>query len=439
MLFRFKFWNKDELDAEIAGLNGQVRRFQDARDRLVELANKPGQDAPKGDNPGSALAPPPSTIDSATKAIERQIAALRLQSETLGMSTAEASLHKLAMDGATPAQLASARAALQSVEAYERQAEAIRQINEAEESTNRDAISIIDALMTEEEAIRQSYERRRQIILESTILTAEARNEAMIRLERERDEQLLQITGSYWERYLAAAETSLTSFDELSGNVIDNFGSRFGNTIESMVFDAQSLGDAVSGLAEGMARSVVNALGEMAAQWLAYQAIQLLVGRTTQSSGAAALIGTAQATAAQAALAAYASTAAIPMVGPALAPGAALTATAATAPMVAAVSAASLMGMAHDGIDSIPREGTWLLDKGERVVDRRTNEDLKDFLSDGGGSKGDVIVHNTITVQAGEGMSKEEAQRTGAELGRQVDAMIVKAIAREKRPGGLLS
>lgn len=41
----------------------------------------------------------------------------------------------------------------------------------------------------------------------------------------------------------------------------------------------------------------------------------------------------------------------------------------------------SLAGMAHDGIDDIPREGTWLLDKGERVVDSRTNSDLKNYLS----------------------------------------------------------
>lgn len=39
-------------------------------------------------------------------------------------------------------------------------------------------------------------------------------------------------------------------------------------------------------------------------------------------------------------------------------------------------------GMAHDGISEIPREGTWLLDGGERVVDQRTNEDLKEFLND---------------------------------------------------------
>jgi hypothetical protein len=42
----------------------------------------------------------------------------------------------------------------------------------------------------------------------------------------------------------------------------------------------------------------------------------------------------------------------------------------------------SPVGMAHDGIDNVPTEGTWLLDGGERVVDQRTNEDLKSFLND---------------------------------------------------------
>ncbi|MDR2870336.1 MAG: hypothetical protein LBV04_07800 [Deferribacteraceae bacterium] len=46
-----------------------------------------------------------------------------------------------------------------------------------------------------------------------------------------------------------------------------------------------------------------------------------------------------------------------------------------------AMVAPILVGQAHDGIDSIPREGTWLLDKGERVIDSRTNEDLKAFIA----------------------------------------------------------
>jgi len=73
----------------------------------------------------------------------------------------------------------------------------------------------------------------------------------------------------------------------------------------------------------------------------------------------------------------------------------------------AAVAGAAVMGsfvlgsaigaMAHDGITDIPREGTWLLDKGERVVDSKTNQDLKSFLKEGGGqSVGDTTVNVTI-------------------------------------------
>ncbi len=54
---------------------------------------------------------------------------------------------------------------------------------------------------------------------------------------------------------------------------------------------------------------------------------------------------------------------------------------------VMSMKSVSPNGMAHDGIDNIPKEGTWLLDGGERVVDQRTNGDLKDFLEsnkDGG-------------------------------------------------------
>lgn len=346
------------------------------------------------------------------KNLKQQISALELQAQMLGMSATEATLYKLSMDGASESQLASARNALQAVEAYEKQAEALRQVNEAEENTNREAVSIIDALMTEEEAIRASYERRRQIIMDATLLSAEERNEAMIRLEQERDEKLLEVNGSYWERYLAAAEESLASFDELAGTVVEGFSSRFGDAFESMVFDAESLGDAVSGLAEGMARSVVNALGQMAAQWLAYQAVQLLVGKTTQSSAASAMATNAQASALQAGINAYASAAAIPITGWAMAPAAMASALAVTEPMAAAVSGLALAGMAHDGIDSVPREGTWLLDKGERVVDQRTNADLKDFLSSGGEGGGDMTVSVNLIEDSSKAGKVEKTQNS---------------------------
>lgn len=441
VLFRFKFWNREELDAEIAGLNGQVQRFQKARDRLIDLSNKPGAETPKGDGSGApTIAPPPEKTDKATQAIDRQIQALRLQADTLGMTADQVELYRLASEGASDIQLQKAAAALEAVSAYEKQAEAIQLVNAAEEQSNREAASILESLRTEEEQIRESYERRRQIIIDATLLTEQQKNTALLALKQEHDEQMIQANGSYWERYMLAAQENLTSFDELSSVMLENFTGRFGDAFESMVFDAESLGDAVSGLAEGMARSVVNALGQMAAQWLAYQAVQLLVGKTTQSSAAAGMISNATAASHQAALNAYASTAAIPMVGPAMAPAAAAAATAATAPMVAAVSAASLMGMAHDGIDNIPKEGTWLLDRGERVVDRRTNSDLKDYLAGkgGGGGAPQITIHAPVTVEGQAGMSEAEARKQGQVTADAINAVVMTRIERESRPGGLL-
>ncbi len=49
---------------------------------------------------------------------------------------------------------------------------------------------------------------------------------------------------------------------------------------------------------------------------------------------------------------------------------------------VGLIAGQTIAGMAHDGIDNIPKEGTWLLDGGERVLNPRQNEDLTRFLQE---------------------------------------------------------
>ncbi|HBB3241085.1 TPA: hypothetical protein KAD13_003404 [Escherichia coli] len=67
---------------------------------------------------------------------------------------------------------------------------------------------------------------------------------------------------------------------------------------------------------------------------------------------------------------------------------------------IANIKSTNVSGMAHDGIDNIPREGTWLLDKGERVVDQRTNGDLKDFLAaqKSGGNSQPIEVNAPLNI-----------------------------------------
>ncbi|WP_417451277.1 hypothetical protein [Kordiimonas sp.] len=51
------------------------------------------------------------------------------------------------------------------------------------------------------------------------------------------------------------------------------------------------------------------------------------------------------------------------------------------ATVTGAAQLAAVKGQAHDGIDNIPSTGTYLLEAGERVVDRRLNADLSRFLA----------------------------------------------------------
>ncbi len=169
-----------------------------------------------------------------------------------------------------------------------------------------------------------------------------------------------------------AAEFVTGSLETLSDGLADSFVSILDGT--------KSVGDAFADLAATMVKSIVGALAKMAAEWLVYQAVQLLAGKSAQAAAVPALVANATAMSLQAQIAAFASTAAIPIVGPFLAPGAAVAAAAFTAPLVAGVAAAGVAGMAHDGIDSIPETGTWLLQKGERVTTAQTSAKLDKTL-----------------------------------------------------------
>ena len=61
--------------------------------------------------------------------------------------------------------------------------------------------------------------------------------------------------------------------------------------------------------------------------------------------------------------------------------GAMASVAAATANIITNLQAVRMpTGQAHDGIDYVPKEGTWILDKGERVVRPSDNRKLTDFL-----------------------------------------------------------
>lgn len=122
-----------------------------------------------------------------------------------------------------------------------------------------------------------------------------------------------------------------------------------------------------------------------------------------------------------------------------------------TASIISTIQGTNLKGMAHDGIDNIPREGTWLLDKGERVVDSRTNADLKKFLSSQNNqnrSNGKSVVNvkiinngQPVNAQVESNETADGVELTVTLLSKMEDVankVYTKRQAQDIRPGGFL-
>lgn len=93
--------------------------------------------------------------------------------------------------------------------------------------------------------------------------------------------------------------------------------------------------------------------------------------------------------------------------------------------LVQQIMGASLTGMAHDGITNVPQEGTWLLQKGERVMSAQQNADFTNFMNGGGasgaGGTPNVTIHQSIQVSGNGDKALTDAMnraaRDGAEQG----------------------
>lgn len=105
---------------------------------------------------------------------------------------------------------------------------------------------------------------------------------------------------------------------------------------------------------------------------------------------------------------------------------------------VGIMAAQTIQGMAHNGIDNIPREGTWLLDGGERVLNPKQNQDLTRFLNDRqSANNGSISIKVEVndSVVSTSGANTQDQKQLGQMIGNAVRAVI----RQEQRQGGLLA
>lgn len=279
-----------------------------------------------------------------------------------------------------------------------------------------------------------------------------------------------------WANYADAARDYSAQAADFTNTALSEATSGLGTFFSDVASGAEDADDALGDMVGNFAKSMLKALGDMAAQWLIYQGVQLLVGKATQAGAATTLGANAAAMSLQAGLNAYASTAAIPIIGPAAAPAAMATALTVTGPLAQAVGMTALSGMAHDGIDSVPEDGSWFLQKGERVTTAQTSAKLDAMLSridnglsgaqpqaqigvgslessgngrlamvgSGGGAGAptggpvQIVYSPQVTVQAQPGMSDQDARRQGEMMEEGQEARFRRFLQREMGQNGLL-
>ena len=224
-------------------------------------------------------------------------------------------------------------------------------------------------------------------------------------------ERLLTEIPEIWESLTERIGEYAGQFSELWDNTFDLFTEHFHEAIATMLLEGESFSEVMRNVAGGFAKSMVAALVEIATNRLTLWAMEKGILGQQAKGDVARIQGEAQAGVELASLNAYSSTAAIPVTGPAQAPGASAVARAFTQPMAiaaTAAAAASLAGMAHSGINDIPEQGTWLLDKNERVLSSGQNKDLTDFLTDEGSHSPEINNQFTFVIEAGAGQQADE-------------------------------
>lgn len=220
-----------------------------------------------------------------------------------------------------------------------------------------------------------------------------------------------------WANWAEEAQNYSAQAAEFVTGTLDTLSDGLAESFMSILDGTKSVGEAFADLGKQMVAAIVGALVKMAAQWIVYQGVQLLVGSTTSAAAVvqAGITGSAIATA-------YAPAAALASLASFGANS--VPASAALISTTGLAQGLALAGMAHDGIDAVPETGTWLLQKGERVTTASTSAKLDKTLDDV--SKGTNTRGGNTVVNMYEDPNKagQVVESEGDQGERQIDIFV---------------
>lgn len=304
--------------------------------------------------------------------ILNELSALERAVATWGMTAEEVKLYDLAMQGATAAQLEYAQSLLDTLAGLEKA--------KAEEEAY---LQLVKDLRTEEERLTDEF-RGRIAVLDAMAASTRIASDEYAEMARRVAEAAFtaapefgglapEVGGAAGELLrIDKAQEQLQAWYDAQLEMLNKFRAERADL--NAQWDAQE--EALKREHEAKLAEIEKAR-QMASLGLAGDFFRQMTALQKSESSKARAIGKAAAIAEtvintyRAATAAYAAMAGIPVVGPALGVAAASAAIAAGMANVAAIQ-----GQAHDGIMSVPEDGTWYLKKGERVTTAETSAKL---------------------------------------------------------------
>ena len=212
-------------------------------------------------------------------------------------------------------------------------------------------------------------------------------------------------------------ETAKILFDSMQ-NAINGVS----NAIGAALTEGKNLGDSLKQVTKQVLKQVIASFVQMGLQRTVLSAITRAAVTQEASAEAGRAVGMTGANY-------MASMAAAPFPVNLTAPAVAAAGMAQAASLFAAGAAQgkALGGIAHGGLDYVPKESTYLLDKGERVLSPNQNRDLTQFINGGGGNS--LVVEN-MSISVFENITSPDALRgmTDEEIGEEIATHIVRGL-----------
>ena len=371
-------------------------------------------------------------LRSYSQGLYQQLASLTLSGDALYY-------YKAALKGGTAEQIAANAELLKAIDARKEEVKAIQEqenaVKKLQNEISKSVNQAIDQKKKDEEsakdaaakmalrgldqitllALQQEKERAQLIAdLKMKFISRKEYSDAVIGLNRQMADALREIDAkslednkTYLQKWFEQTQETLMNMDAMSANVAQGIETGFADSFGSFLKGTKTAEEAMKGLVVSVGQNMAQMVADMIAQYMAYHVMQRLVGKTTQASEATAMSLNAAAMSQMAGLNAFASTAAIPIVGPAAAPAAMMAALAITAPVAAGVGALSAMATGARALGGQVRGGESYLvgERGPELLTMGTsgrvasNDSLKNAINSDNSNTSNVVNVN-FAVQA---------------------------------------